>query len=136
MKAVERFSSNRPWEIKYRHSRAILAGPLFKTCLTSPSDPAGGIVGVGDIREQTRCCLMIIHDMLARAGMSFDHVIATNVYMLDTRQFEAAAEVHCELLAESRPVLSFIGVANFWHPEILVEVEITAYDADRASPGE
>ena len=53
--------------------------------------------------------------------------MATRVYMLDTTQWEAAARAHSEIATDCRPALSFIGVANFFDPDILVEVEITAY---------
>ena len=51
-------------------------------------------------------------------------------FTLDTRQWEISARAHRDIIAgQARPVLSFIGCANFWHPDILVEVAIKAYRA-------
>ena len=71
-----------------------------------------------------------IKDALTDSSMSWQDVVATRVYMLDTTRWEDAARAHAEIVTECRPALSFIGVANFFDPEILVEVEITAYHDD------
>ena len=53
-------------------------------------------------------------------------IVATRVYMLETTRWEDAARAHVEMITGCRPALSFIGVANFFDPDILVEVEVTA----------
>jgi enamine deaminase RidA (YjgF/YER057c/UK114 family) len=119
-------SSGSPWEAAFGYSRAVRIGPLFQTSLTSPADDQGRIVGQG-VYGQARQALLIVGRALAQAGMSFDDVVATRFYMLDTSQWEDAARAHVEAVTHVRPALSFIGVANFFDPAILVEVEITAY---------
>jgi enamine deaminase RidA (YjgF/YER057c/UK114 family) len=123
-------SSGRPWEARFSYSRAVRSGPLFQTSLTSPADANGRIVHLGDVRGQTLQCLTIIEGALREASMDWTHVVATRVYMLDTRQWEAAAQAHAERVTGCRPALSFIGVANFFDPDILVEVEVTAWRDD------
>lgn len=130
---IQRFSSGRPWEERYKYSRAVMIGPLFKTCLTSPSDPAGGILCPGDVGAQTRHCLIIIGETLALAGLGLADIVSSTIYMLDTRLWEQAGAAHAALVGEARPTLSFLGCANFWHPDILVEVEVTAFDQRKAS---
>ena len=128
MSSIRTFSSGRPWEIKYAHSRGISYGGVFETCLTSPSEPDGGIVAVGDLYGQTRRCYEIVLASLGQAGYTPAQIVRSDVYMLDTRQWEEAARAHRDVIADqARPVLSFIGCANFWHPDILVEVAIKAY---------
>ncbi len=123
----QEISSGRPWEVRYGYSRAVRVGPLFQTSLTSPADSDGRILCPGDLYGQSRQSLAVIGKALAEAGMSFADVLATRVYMLDTGQWEAAARAHAECVTQVRPALSFIGVANFFDPAILVEFEITAY---------
>ncbi len=123
----QELSSGKPWETQYRYSRAVRAGPFFQTSLTSPADQDGRIVCAGDVYGQTRASLAIIGDALGQAGLSLRHVVASRIYMLDTRRWEEAARAHRELVSECRPALSFLGVANFFHPDILVEVEVTAW---------
>ena len=128
MTSVKRFSSGRPWEVQYSYSRGILYNDIFETCLTSPSNPDGSIVGVGDVFAQTVRCYEIVLASLEEAGMTPAQIVRSDIYMLDTRQWEDAARAHRHVIGEqSRPVLSFIGCANFWHPDILVEVAIRAY---------
>jgi enamine deaminase RidA (YjgF/YER057c/UK114 family) len=119
-------SSGRPWEARYGYSRAVRVGTLFQTSLTSPADEGGRILHPGDVHAQTRQCLRIIGQALEEAGLGYADIMATRVYMLDTRRWEEAARAHAEVVASSRPALSFIGVANFFHPDILVELEVLA----------
>lgn len=123
----QEISSGRPWEIRFSYSRAVRSGPLFQTSLTSPAGEDGRIVHHGDVHGQTRQCLTIIGAALQEAGMGWSDVVATRVYMLDTRQWADAARAHVETVTDCRPALSFIGVANFFDPDILVEVEVTAW---------
>jgi enamine deaminase RidA (YjgF/YER057c/UK114 family) len=132
MSDIRRFSTGRSWETNYRYSRAIAYGGFFETCLTSPSAGDGSIVCVGDVYGQTHACLRIIADVLAQAGYEISDVVRSDIYMLDTKAWELAGRAHREILGETRPVLSFIGCANFWHPDILVEVAIKAYRREAA----
>jgi enamine deaminase RidA (YjgF/YER057c/UK114 family) len=119
-------SSGRPWEKRFNYSRAVRVGSFFQTSLTSPTDESGGIVHKGDVYGQTRQCLSIVLRALAEAGLGTADIVATRVYMLDTTRWEDAARAHVEMITGCRPALSFIGVANFFDPDILVEVEVTA----------
>lgn len=119
-------SSGRPWEKRYGYSRAVRVGDFFQSSLTSPADDAGRIVHAGDVEAQTRQCLRIIGRALEEAGLGYVDIVATRVYMLDTARWEEAARAHVEIVTGCRPALSFIGVANFFDPAILVEVEVTA----------
>ena len=124
-------SSGRPWEKRFNYSRAVRVGSFFQTSLTSPSDESGRIVHKGDVYGQTRQCLSIVLRALAEAGLGTADIVATRVYMLDTTRWEDAARAHVELVTGCKPALSFIGVANFFDPDILVEVEVVA-SAERA----
>jgi len=125
---IKTYSSNRPWEIEHRHSRGITYGGMFETCLTSPSDPDGTIIGKDDLYAQTVRCYEIILATMTDAGYSADDLVRCNIWLLDTRVYEIAAKAHRDMVPETvRPVLSFIGCANFWHPDILVEESMMAY---------
>jgi enamine deaminase RidA (YjgF/YER057c/UK114 family) len=119
-------SSGRPWEKRFNYSRAVRLGDFFQTSLTSPADESGRIVHQGDVYGQTRQCLSIVLRALADAGLSTADIVATRIYMLETTRWEDAARAHVEMITGCRPALSFIGVANFFDPDILVEVEVTA----------
>lgn len=125
---IQTYSSNRPWEIEHRHSRGVSYGGVFETCLTSPSDQDGTIIGKDDLYAQTVRCYEIVLATMSEAGYSANDLVRCDVWLLDTRTFEIAAKAHRDMVPESvRPVLSFIGCSNFWHPDILVEVSVRAY---------
>ncbi len=125
----QEISSGSPWEQRFGYSRAVRSGPLFQTSLTSPADEYGRIVSKGDVYGQAKRSLTIIGEALAEAGMGYQDIVATRVYMLDTTQWEYAARAHREMVTTCRPALSFVGVANFFDPDILVEFEVTAWRA-------
>ncbi len=122
-------SSGRPWEDTAGYSRAVRAGDLFVTSLTSPSAPDGTILYPGDVYRQTREALTIIGDALAEAGLSYADVIKTHIYMRDTARWAEAGRAHAEVFDAVRPALSFIGVSGFFDPRIDVEVEVLAVAA-------
>ena len=123
-------SSGRPWEAIAGYSRAVRKGNFFETSLTSPAAPDGSILHPDDVYQQTREALAIIGESLEQAGMRFDDVITTRIYMRDTSRWEDAGRAHCDVFSKIRPTLSFIGVSGFFDPLIEVEVQVTALADD------
>ncbi len=123
-------SSGRPWEESVGYSRAVRAGRIFETSLTSPSAPDGSILHTGDIYKQTQLSLELIGKALEEADMSFADVFKTRIYMLDTSKWADAGRAHAEVFRDIKPALSFIGVANFFDPLIELEVEVVALAAE------
>ncbi len=128
--ARQNISSGRPWEAAAGYSRAVRKGNFFETSLTSPAAPDGSILHPDDVYEQTREALKIVGDSLEQAGMSFEDVVTTRIFMRDTSRWEDAGRAHREVFSEIRPTLSFIGVSGFFDPLIEVEVQITALADD------
>lgn len=128
--ARKNISSGRPWEHIAGYSRAVRAGHLFETSLTSPAAPDGTILYPDDVYRQTQESLKIIGESLSEAGLSFEDVIKTRIYMRDTSKWEDAGRAHAEVFSEIRPALSFIGVNGFFDPLIEVEVEVVALALD------
>ncbi|MDX2315669.1 MAG: Rid family hydrolase [Gammaproteobacteria bacterium] len=123
-------SSGRPWEAVAGYSRAVRKGNFFETSLTSPAAPDGSILHPDDVYQQTREALKIVGESLGQAGMGFEDVITTRIFMRDTSRWEDAGRAHCEVFSEIRPTLSFIGVSGFFDPLIEVEVQVTALADD------
>jgi len=123
-------SSGRPWEAVAGYSRAVRKGSFFETSLTSPAATDGSILHPDDVYQQTREALKIVGESLGQAGMGFEDVITTRIYMRDTSRWEDAGRAHCEVFSEIRPTLSFIGVSGFFDPLIEVEVQVTALADD------
>ncbi len=114
------------WEAAAGYSRAVRIGNLIETSLTSAALPSGQILHARDVYHQTRESIRICGEALAALGATFGDVIKTRIYMLDTKQWLDAGRAHAETFASIRPAISFIGVSGFFHPDLAVEVQMTA----------
>lgn len=120
------YSTVPKWEAAAGYSRAVRIGNIVETSLTSAALPTGEILHVGDVYGQTKESIRICGEALAALGASFADVIKTRIYMLDTKQWLDAGRAHAETFAAIRPAISFIGVSGFFHPDLAVEVQMTA----------
>ena len=119
----KRVSSGSPFEKRIGFSRASRAGSIVAISGTAPIGPDGEVVHEGDTYEQTRRCLEIVLDTVARAGLEKTSVIRTRVMLTDIDEWEAAARAHEEMLGDVAPACTFFEVSRFIDPRWLVEVE-------------
>jgi enamine deaminase RidA (YjgF/YER057c/UK114 family) len=94
----------------YPYSPGAKAGGFVYTAGQVAWDDKGKLVGIGDVRAQTRQVLSNVKSILAEAGATFNDVLKCNVYLSDIRYFQAMNE-------EFRQGIS----------EMLVEIEAIAY---------
>lgn len=120
-------TTGRPWEAKGGYARAVRIGDLVETSLCSPAGDDGTILFPGDVYRQTQISLQIIGRSLLALGMAYQDVIKTRIYLADAARWEEAARAHKEVFADIRPALGFVYMSGFFHPDIAVEVECTAY---------
>ena len=123
------YVTSRPWEAESGFSRAVRIGNLVETSLCSPSGPDGTILFPGDVYRQTQVSLAMIGDALEALGMGFEDVIKTRIYVADPTHWVESGRAHAEVFKDIRPALGWIYMSAFFHPDITVEVECTAYRA-------
>jgi 2-iminobutanoate/2-iminopropanoate deaminase len=75
-------------------------------------DPASGKLVEGDIGTQTRQCLENLKSILAAAGLGFEHVVKTTVFLADMADFPAMNEVYETYMVTPYPARSTIQVAG------------------------
>lgn len=128
---VERqiYTTSRPWEEANGFARAVRIGNLVETSLCSPAGPDGTILHPGDVYRQTQVCLAMIGDALRALRMGFEDVIKTRIYVADPTHWIESGRAHAEVFNNIRPALGWIYMSAFFHPDITVEVECTAYRA-------
>jgi 2-iminobutanoate/2-iminopropanoate deaminase len=107
------------------YSQAIQAGSLLFLSGQIPLDPATGEVVTGDIRVQTRRVLENIGAVLAAAGVSFDAVVKTTVFLADLTEFAAMNEVYGTFFTDPAPARSTVQVARLPR-DVRVEIETIA----------
>ena len=83
----------------------------------------------GDVKAQTRQCIVRLKATLEAAGLTLDDVVETTVYLTDIRHFSDMNEVYRELVPKPRPSRTTIGTA-LMSPDALVEIMFIADVAD------
>jgi 2-iminobutanoate/2-iminopropanoate deaminase len=107
------------------YSQAIRAGQFLFLSGQIPLDPATGEVVAGDVRAQTRRVLENIAAVLAAAGLSFDAVVKTTVFLTDLADFPAMNDVYGAMFTESPPARSTVQVSRLPR-DVRVEIDAIA----------
>ena len=107
------------------YSQAIVAGPFLFCSGQIPLDPSTGAVVDGGITEQTRRVLDNVGAVLAAAGVSFDAVVKTTVFLADMAEFPAMNEVYARYFSAPAPARSTVQVARLPR-DVRVEIEVVA----------
>jgi enamine deaminase RidA (YjgF/YER057c/UK114 family) len=129
------FSSGGPWESAVGYSRAVRVGDLVEVAGTAAVDDNGQVVGVDDPYAQAKFILGKIGRALTLAGVSFEDVIRTRIYVTDIGRWEQVGRAHGEIFKTIRPVSTCVAVASLVRPDLLVEIEATAIARPRGAGG-
>jgi enamine deaminase RidA (YjgF/YER057c/UK114 family) len=129
---VNRIEARAPWVARWGYSRAVRQGPLIEVGGTTAGKADGTIVGVGDLYEQTRYALSTVLDAIVGLGGGVEDVLRTRVFLRDIDDWEAAGRAHVEVFGEHLPTSTCVGGVTMLHPDLLVEIEATAYVGDPA----
>ncbi len=113
-----------------RYSQGILVegirGLLFIAGQTS-TDRDGNVVGVGDIRTQARKAFENVATVLKEAGLGFENLVQTTVYLTDRAFREEYNRVRMEVLPEGdRPTSTLLIISGLARLEYLIEIEAIA----------
>ncbi len=93
------------------YSQAVRAGGLVFLSGQIPLDPkTGELVGV-DVRAQADRVLDNLAAVLRAAGLSFEHVVKTTIYLTDLADFGAVNEVYGKRFGAVPPARATVQVA-------------------------
>jgi 2-iminobutanoate/2-iminopropanoate deaminase len=109
------------------YSQAVSANGFLFLSGQIPLDPATGGVVKGSIAEQTERVLESVRGVLEAAGLSFDHVVKTTVFLKDMGEFAAMNEVYSRYFANEPPARSTVEVARLPR-DVRVEIEVIAVE--------
>jgi len=108
------------------YSQAIKAGDFLFASGQIPLDPATGTLVTGGIAEQTHQVLKNLGGVLAAAGIGFDKVVKTTVYLSDMADFAAVNEIYATYFPQPAPARATIQAARLPR-DVKVEIDLVAY---------
>lgn len=107
------------------YSLAIESGDFVFISGQVPLDAASGKLVEGDVSAQARQSLENLKAILDAAGLTFEHVVKTTIFLTSMDDFAAVNEVYKTYVSEPYPARSTIAVAAL-PMSAKVEIEMTA----------
>ena len=106
------------------YNQAVLSGNMLYTSGQIALDPATGELRTDFIAEETKLVMENLKAILTEAGMTFENVIKTSIFISDMKNFTQINEVYGSYFnADTAPARETVEVANL--PKY-VNVEISA----------
>ena len=116
------------------YSYAIRSGDTLFLSGLVPRKGRDNSMVAGDIGVQTRAVLDNAAELLEAAGLSFDHVVTSRVYLTDPASFAGMNDVYRRSFPQAPPARATV-VSSLAGPEYLVEMTFTASSAAREAIG-
>lgn len=107
------------------YSQAIKAGELLFVSGQTPLDPASGVLVEGDVETQAARVLDNVGAILSAAGLGFEDVVKTTVFLRDMADFAAVNGVYAKYFPVPYPARSCVAVAGLPR-DARVEIEVIA----------
>jgi 2-iminobutanoate/2-iminopropanoate deaminase len=107
------------------YSPAIRAGNLLFVSGQIPIDPASGALIDGDITAQADQVMRNMSALLKAAGVGFEHVVRTTVYLADMNEFAAMNDVYGRYIVDPPPARATVQVARLPR-DVKIEVDCIA----------
>lgn len=117
-------SQNAPKAIgPYSHS--VRTGNLLYISGQIPVDPSTGEVAGNTFKSQTEQSMKNILAILNEAGLNFDNVVKTNIFITDMGKFADVNEVYSTFFKDYFPARACVQVSAL-PKNVLVEIEAVA----------
>ncbi len=107
------------------YSQAIVANGMVFTAGQIALNPAGQMVGDGDVANETHQALSNLQAVLEAAGAGLDTVIKTTVFLADMEDFGAMNAVYAQFFTAPYPARSAVEAARL-PKDVRVEIEAVA----------
>jgi len=93
------------------YSQALESGEWLFCSGQIGLDPQSGQLVAGGVREETRRTLLNLGSVLAEAGLGFEDLVKTTLYLADLGDFAVVNEVYGEFARSPYPARATVGVA-------------------------
>jgi 2-iminobutanoate/2-iminopropanoate deaminase len=93
------------------YSQAVIEGNLLFASGQIPLDPASGALVSGSIERSAERIFDNLEAVLREAGLTFQDVVKTTVFLTKTEDFPAMNAVYAKRFGDHRPARSTVTVA-------------------------
>jgi 2-iminobutanoate/2-iminopropanoate deaminase len=107
------------------YSQAVRVGNLVFLSGQIPLDPLSGHLVEGGIQHQTERVLENIRAVLEGAGLTFENVVKTTVYLKNLTDFVPMNEIYAKYFQSNPPARSTVEVARLPR-DVSVEIDAIA----------
>jgi 2-iminobutanoate/2-iminopropanoate deaminase len=107
------------------YSQAVRTGNLLFVSGQIPLDAASGQLVSGTIAEETHQVMKNIQAILIAAGLSFEHIVKTSIFIKDMNNFGAINEVYAGYFSSNFPARETVEVARL-PKDVRVEISVIA----------
>jgi 2-iminobutanoate/2-iminopropanoate deaminase len=107
------------------YSQAVRVGNLVFLSGQIPLDPASGQLVEGGIQHQTERVLENIRAVLEAAGLTFENVVKTTVYLKNLADFVHMNETYAKYFSSNPPARATVEVARLPR-DVSVEIDAIA----------
>ena len=107
------------------YTPAIKAGQLLFISGQIPVDPKTGAIVDGDITAQADQSMRNVAALLKAAGLGFEHVARTTVFLADMNDFAAMNAVYARYIVDPPPARATVQVARLPR-DVRIEIDAIA----------
>jgi 2-iminobutanoate/2-iminopropanoate deaminase len=107
------------------YTPAIRAGQLLFVSGQIPVDPRTGQIVDGDISAQAEQSMRNVGALLKAAGVGWEHVVRTTVFLADMNDFAAMNVVYARYVVDPAPARATVQVARLPR-DVRIEVDAIA----------
>ncbi|MEY3586122.1 MAG: hypothetical protein RLZZ243_1186 [Bacteroidota bacterium] len=94
------------------YSQAILAGGMLFVSGQIPLNPSTGQLEINNIEEATHRVMKNIEALLSEAGLSFENVVKTSIFLKDLSDFQAVNGIYASYFTGVPPARETVEVAR------------------------
>jgi 2-iminobutanoate/2-iminopropanoate deaminase len=109
-----------------RYTLGWRAGDTIYVAGQLPYDKDGKLIGIGDIKAQTRRVFENIKKIVVAGGGTMDDIVKITVFVTDVRHREPYGEVRSEFFGANPPASTLVQISNLAVPDALIEIEAIA----------
>jgi len=110
------------------YSQAIAAGGFVFVSGQIPSNPITGEIISGDIKAEAKQVMENIKAILTEAGLDFNHLVKTSIFLTDMGNFAQVNEVYGTYFTEQFPARETVQVAAL-PKNVNVEISVIAINS-------